>query len=140
MLTHLETLLSPGALRPVFQPVVHGVTAGAPVFAYEGLIRGPVATNFELPDVIFGYSRRRRCEERIDLVCVHAILDAAPLLPAHVSVSLNVHAATLARVPQFGDLVIAAAQVNGIAPSRIILEIVEHGSAWSAPHFMARHV
>ena len=137
MHTHLEMLLTPGSLSPVFQAVVDGSAYGAPVFAYEGLIRGPVATNFEQPDVIFGYVRRLRCEERVDLACVRAILDEASLLPAGAVVSINVHAATLGRVRDFGDLVVAEARANGIAPDRIVLEIVEHGSAWSAPHFLA---
>ncbi|MEO8382618.1 MAG: EAL domain-containing protein, partial [Acidobacteriota bacterium] len=137
MSTHLETILAPGALRPVFQAIVDGVAGGTPVFAYEGLIRGPASTNFEQPDVLFGYVRRRRCEERVDLACVRSILAAAPLLPSTASISLNVHAATLGRVRELGDLVVAAAEENGIAPHRIIMEIVEHGSAWSAPHFLA---
>jgi EAL domain-containing protein (putative c-di-GMP-specific phosphodiesterase class I) len=137
MSTHLERLLVPEALTAVFQPIVDTADGGARVFAYEGLVRGPASSNFEQPDVLFSYVRLKRGEERIDRACVAAILRAAPRLPSETRMSINVHAATLGREREFPDYVVAEACRNGIAANRIMLEIVEHGSAWDEPHFLA---
>lgn len=136
MQTHLDALLAPDALRAVFQPIFRIAADRAPeVFAYEGLIRGPKDSNFQQPDVLFGYVRRRRAEDRIDRACMKTILRAASALPAQAVVSINVHAATLGRDAGFGEAVLAEAEKNGLEPRRIMLEVVEHGSAWSEPDY-----
>ena len=137
MSTHLENLLAPGALRAVFQPIIDMRRSGTRVFAYEGLVRGPANTNFEQPDVMFSYVRLKRGEERIDRACVAAILRAAPQLPSEARVSINVHAATLGRDRNFADSVVAEAHRRAVDPTRLMLEIVEHGSASNEPHFLA---
>lgn len=136
MPTHLDEILAPGALRAVFQPVVDLTDGARAVFAYEGLIRGPVSTNFAEPDVIFGYVRRKRHEDRVDRACVAAILREARALPAGPLININVHAATLARARGFVDEVVGEAERTGIDPSRVVVEIVEHGSAWNEPRFL----
>lgn len=135
MLTHLDALLAPDALRAMFQPIVRIGNGTPEVFAYEGLIRGPAGSNFEQPDVLFGYVRRRRAEDRIDRACMETILRAAALLPVDALVSINVHAATLGRDGAFGDAVLFEAEKNGVEARRIILEVVEHGSAWNEPDY-----
>jgi EAL domain-containing protein (putative c-di-GMP-specific phosphodiesterase class I) len=134
MRTHLDALLAPGALTAVFQPIVRIGSEREEVFAYEGLIRGPEG-NFHHPDVLFGYVRRRRAEDRIDRACMRSILAAATILPRDSMVSINVHAATLGRDAAFGDAVVAEAEANGVDASRLILEVVEHGSAWNEPRY-----
>lgn len=136
MQTHLDALLAPDALRAVFQPIFRIVGDRAPeVFAYEGLIRGPEGSNFQHPDVLFGYVRRRRAEDRMDRACMKTILRSASALPVQAMVSINVHAATLGRDAGFGEAVLAEAERNGIESRRIMLEVVEHGSAWSEPDY-----
>ena len=137
MSTHLEKLLAPGALTAVFQPIIDTAHDATRVFAYEGLVRGPASSNFQEPDVLFSYVRHKRGEERIDRACVTAILRAAPRLPEESRMSINVHAATLGRDREFADYVVSEARRHDIVPNRIMLEIVEHGSAWNEPHFLA---
>ena len=135
MQTHLDDLLAPHALTAVFQPIVRIGQGRAEVFAYEGLIRGPEGGNFHQPDVLFGYVRRRRAEDRIDRACMKTILHAARVLPSASMVSINVHAVTLVRDPGFGEAVLAEAEANGLDAGRVILEVVEHGSAWNEPDY-----
>lgn len=136
MPTHLDEILAPGALRAVFQPVVDLTDGARAVFAYEGLIRGPASTNFAEPDVLFGYVRRKRHEDRVDRACIAVILREAGALPAGPFININAHAATLARVRGFADEIVDEAERSGIDPSRVVVEIVEHGSAWNEPRFL----
>ncbi|HET8799384.1 MAG TPA: hypothetical protein VFO89_16970, partial [Thermoanaerobaculia bacterium] len=122
MQTHLDSLLAPGALTAVFQPVFDTRPQPAAIFAYEGLVRGPAHSNFEHPDVMFGYVRHKRGEEQIDRACVAAILGAATSLPPEARISINVHAATLGRHRNFADYVVMGGRLHGIEPHRIVLE------------------
>ena len=125
MQTHVDRLLAPGALTAVFQPIVR-VGRRPVLFGYEGLIRGPVRSNFEQPDVLFEYVRRKRCREPIDYACVAAILDAARFLPSEPLLNLNVHASTVGLRPDFADHLADLAQEKGIDTRRIVIELVEH--------------
>jgi EAL domain-containing protein (putative c-di-GMP-specific phosphodiesterase class I) len=124
MQTHVDRLLAPGALTAVFQPIVR-VGRRPALFGYEGLIRGPVRSNFEHADVLFGYVRRKQCEEPIDYACLAAILDAARFLPGQPLLNLNVHASTVGLQPDFADHLAALALDKGIDVRRIVIELVE---------------
>jgi EAL domain-containing protein (putative c-di-GMP-specific phosphodiesterase class I) len=124
----LDQVLQPGSLRAEFQPVLDVTAAGYACRYWEGLVRGPRGSNLERPDVLFGYARRKRAERAVDQASLRTVLFAARELKG--SVGVNVHAATLAAdlelVPFIGD----ALSVSGIAPERVVIEIVEHGQPW----------
>jgi EAL domain-containing protein (putative c-di-GMP-specific phosphodiesterase class I) len=125
----LDAILQPGSLRAEFQPVVELTSSEAPPCYWEGLIRGPVGTNVERPDVLFGYARRKRAEVEVDRASLRTVLDAARLIPG-VAIGVNIHAATLAAdlelLPFLGDVLSA----TGVAPHSVVLELVEHGQPW----------
>src|SRR5579864_2384005 len=66
MLTLLDTILKPGSLTPVFQPIfeVHGEERK--LHSLECLMRGPKGTSVERADIMFAYVRRKREEISVD--------------------------------------------------------------------------
>lgn len=129
----LSTLLSPAALRTATQPIV-ALRDGLPhPVAYECLTRGPAGSNFENAQVLFDYVRLKRDEPRVDRACVATALQSVQFAD-DVAISINVHAATLARDPDFVTFLLSMARID---PRRIIIEIVEHATAWLEPMLRA---
>jgi EAL domain-containing protein (putative c-di-GMP-specific phosphodiesterase class I) len=122
--TLLDRIFAPGGLRPRFQPVLDAA-AFAPCYV-EGLIGGPEGTNLERADVLFSYVRRKRETVRMDRLCVATLLEAARVLPASTTIGLNVDAETLTVDREFPGFLTAFAARHGIAPDRLVIEIVEH--------------
>jgi EAL domain-containing protein (putative c-di-GMP-specific phosphodiesterase class I) len=119
----------------VFQPIFE-VGVGAPqLFALECLIRGPRATNFERPHVLFEYVRRKRAEAAVDRACVGSALAAAAHLPVCPRLSLNVHASTLGRDIGFPAFLLERAAAEGISTRSLIVEVVEHSPPLDVPSF-----
>jgi EAL domain-containing protein (putative c-di-GMP-specific phosphodiesterase class I) len=125
----LEQLLAPGALRPLFQPIVD-TRNGPALHALEVLMRGPQGTNFEHAGVLFEYVRRRHEEALVDRACFAAALEAGSTLPGLPRISINVHASTLAKDKAFLDFLSKKAESCRVAPSRIIVELLEHTPFW----------
>ena len=133
--TLLDTILDPGRLSVVFQPIFE-VGVGAPqLYALECLIRGPRETNAERPVVLFEYVRRKRAEAAVDRVCIETALAAASGLPFCPRLSLNVHASTLCRDVGFPAFLLDRAAAAGIAAGTLVVEIVEHSPALDVPSF-----
>lgn len=133
----LDTLLEPGAISAVFQPIFLCQGGARTLYALECLIRGPKGTNMEDPEVLLEYVRRKREEARIDRVCIATALRTAATLPCPTRLCVNVHASTLGRDPDFVDFLADAAADNGIALTRLTVEIVEHAPPWDGPGFLA---
>jgi EAL domain-containing protein (putative c-di-GMP-specific phosphodiesterase class I) len=127
----LEQLSEPGAIRIEFQPILTVDASGTTLYAYEALARGPRNTSMERPDVMFEYARRKSVEAQIDLICIGEVLTAAELLPGKPSISINLHGSTMTNVENFAETFITMAASHGVAPERVILEIVEHRAPWS---------
>jgi EAL domain-containing protein (putative c-di-GMP-specific phosphodiesterase class I) len=133
--TILDELMTPGAIRMEFQPIVD-VTAAAPrLYMLEALARGPRGTTMEQPDVLFEYARRKGTEPQIDMICIAEALASFATLPGEPHLSINVHAATLSTIPHFARKVVDGAIAYDIAPRRVMLEIVEHRNPWAAAPF-----
>lgn len=128
--TLLDTVLTPGALSIVLQPIVDISRPTPHLHALECLTRGPRGTNLEGADVLFDYVRRKREEAPVDRACVRAALHACALLPGTHKISINLHASTLARDTELIPGMQRAAEEYGIDLSRLIIEIVEHSSWW----------
>jgi EAL domain-containing protein (putative c-di-GMP-specific phosphodiesterase class I) len=131
----LDSILAPGRLAVVFQPVFEVGTGRPHLFALECLIRGPRGTNAERPSVLFEYVRRKRAEAVVDRACVAAALADAGLLPGEPRLSLNVHASTLGRDPGFHAFLLKQAREARIDPRRLVIEIVEHSPPLDVPGF-----
>ncbi|HVR38182.1 MAG TPA: EAL domain-containing protein [Thermoanaerobaculia bacterium] len=127
----LEVLLAPGAIRMEFQPIVTVTNDGVSLYALEALTRGPRGTSMESPNVLFEYARRKGEETRVDLLCIAEAFEAARTLPGLPVISINIHGSTLSSVPHFADTFLESAISHGIAPQRLMLEIVEHRAPWA---------
>ncbi len=133
--TLLDTILEPGRLTVVFQPILEVGLPRPQLFALESLIRGPKETNAEQPAVLFEYVKRKRAEAVVDRACVGAVLAEASQLAGVPRLSLNVNATTLCRDAGFPTFVLERARAVGIDPGRLIVEIVEHSPATDVPSF-----
>jgi len=132
----LDTLLEPGAITVVFQPIFECRGRARTLYALECLIRGPKGTNMEDPEVLLEYVRRKREEARMDRVCIGTALRTAALLPRRPRLCVNVHASTLGRDPEFVDFLTTTAALNRIALAELTVEIVEHAPPWDGPGFL----
>jgi EAL domain-containing protein (putative c-di-GMP-specific phosphodiesterase class I) len=130
MLTLLDTILKPGSLTPVFQPIfkVHGQEKE--LHSLECLMRGPKGTSVERADVMFAYVRRKREEIAVDRACMRAALQSAAMLPFEPRFSVNVHASTLGRDAGFVSYLKGLADDWGIDSHRLTVELIEHAPFW----------
>jgi EAL domain-containing protein (putative c-di-GMP-specific phosphodiesterase class I) len=133
--TLLDTILEPGRLSVVFQPIFEVGGERPELFGLECLIRGPRGTNAERPPVLFEYVRRKRAEAATDRACVATALREAGGLPGTPRLSLNVHASTLGRDPGFPAFALAHAEKAGIETRRLTVEVVEHAPPLDVPDF-----
>jgi EAL domain-containing protein (putative c-di-GMP-specific phosphodiesterase class I) len=129
----LNTILEPGGITPVYQPIMH-VDGAATLTGFECLSRGPKGTNFESAKVMFEYVRLKREETLVDRACVAMALANAP---RHESLQLtvNVHASTLGRDREFVDFLCSTAGEHGVSCERLTVEIVEHAPPWDSAGF-----
>ncbi len=130
MWTLLDTILEPGSLAPVFQPIfdVHG--QDRQLHSLECLMRGPKGTSVERADVLFAYVRLKRGEIAVDRACMRAALESASTLPNEPRISVNVHASTLGRDADFVRYLKGLAESWGLAPHRLTVELIEHAPFW----------
>lgn len=133
----IDTIVAPGSLSFLFQPIVRAAGPLYEVHSYEALTRGPADTNVNAADVLFEYVRRKQEEVRVDRLCVAGALEAATLLDPHALLNLNVHASTLTRDPGFPDYVCVHAAEVGISCERMVFEIVEYAPGSTGPAFAA---
>ncbi len=119
-----------------FQPIF-SVDGGQTRFhSFECLSRGPAGTNFERPDVLFEYARRKGGEGPIDRKCIETALNAARGFSTKSPVHLNIHAATLVRDLRFPRFLIDTASRAGCPMQNIIVEILEHSPMGANPAFL----
>lgn len=135
--TLLDRILEPGSLSVLFQPILDVGQPHACVHAFEGLVRGPRDTTVERADLLFEYVRLKGEEPAVDQACLASILGAAHALGGAVRLGINVHASTLARDPEFGDVLGDLSAAHSISPSRLIIEIVEHAPLFDVPSFQS---
>lgn len=133
--TLLDAILAPGGLRMSLQPIFAVSGSAQRVAAVECLARGPAGTNLERANVLFEYVRRKKEETAVDRACVLAGLAVASSIPESIDIDINVHASTLGRDPGLVSFLRGAAERQGIAPSRVVIEIVEHFPYWDSAAF-----
>lgn len=132
----LESLLLPGALTVLFQPILLLRSNGeSEVYGYEALIRGPAGTHATRADMLFEYVRRKRAEPVVDAACLVAALKEAQRLPQCPRLALNVHASTLGSGSRITELLVAATSEAGLATHQLVIEVVEHSSYWNSTAF-----
>jgi EAL domain-containing protein (putative c-di-GMP-specific phosphodiesterase class I) len=133
VLDAVSRILGSGGLSVRFQPIVERRDGGWELRGVESLVRGPVGTNLEPAEILFDYVRRKRAEARVDRACVAAVFAEARHLPSGLAVSVNVHAATITRDPDFVGHLLESAAGAGIGCGDVTIEIVEHAPRWAGP-------
>lgn len=125
----IETLLKPGTLNVVFQPILELDDMRRP-WGAEALTRGPHGTHFESAPVLFDYVRFKHEEVRVDRRCIDtAIARAAQMQVPRLSV--NVHSATIERDTTFAAFLEASCRAHLFDPRKLIVELVEQSAYWS---------
>ena len=133
----LNTILQPGGITPLFQPIMQVTNGHAVLHGVECLSRGPRGTNLESAKVLFDYVRLKREESLVDRACITAALEESSALPPSVNLAVNVHASTLGRDLAFVPFLRATADRHHIAMSRLTVEIVEHAPPWDNTSFLS---
>ncbi len=133
----IDAILEPGSLSIVFQPILRIDDETLRIHAIEALTRGPKGTNMESALVLFEYVRRKHQEMQVDRACVSAVLRAVATLEHQPAVSLNVHASTLSRDPEFLTFLGDAAASEGVRLGRLTVEVVQHAPVWDGPSFQS---
>lgn len=130
----LKTILEPGGLTPLYQPVMRLGGPEPQIAGFECLSRGPSGTNFESAKVLFEYVRLKREEIAVDRACIMAALMNAPQ-HRDVRLSVNVHASTLGRDSDFVPFLTDMAARTRVSTSRLTVEVVEHAPPWNSAGF-----
>jgi EAL domain-containing protein (putative c-di-GMP-specific phosphodiesterase class I) len=123
----LGRTLKSADLSTAFQPIVSLEAAQAGIHALECLTRGPAGTGLEAPGTLCALAHQSAEESVLDRACLVAALGAAGEVAEHVSLSLNVHAATLSKDAEFCRFLGDTAQAASIGLSRLIVEIAQCG-------------
>jgi len=130
-----DSIFEPGALTVRFEPVFDVSRKASEIHYLECLIRGPKGTPLEAPDRMFAEARENRRTGELDRACITSIMKAAQPLPSEAPIAINVHASTLALDADMPAFVDRLASANGIASSRLVLEVVEHEPPWDIARF-----
>jgi EAL domain-containing protein (putative c-di-GMP-specific phosphodiesterase class I) len=131
----IDTLIQPGNITTVFQPIVALAGGGTQLHSVECLSRGRPGSHFESAEVMFEYVRCMAAEPRMDLRCIETALDTAKALPKGMRLSLNAHTATLSRMATFPIELEALLRKRKIPPNQLTLEITEHAVPWISSTF-----
>lgn len=132
----LAKILAPGGLRPYFQPIVEITGSKVEVHHLECLTRGPLQTNMEPANVLFEYVRLKREEIAVDRACTRAGLSDAARLAPGTRFSINIHASTLGRDPNFVGFLLETIAANKLENWQVSVEVVEHAPPWDNQTFL----
>ncbi len=125
----LAELHALGGISSRFQPIVElQCPRSSRVVGLECLSRGPAASGLEAADALFDESRRRGQVLELDRLCLATGLRVAgDLEPGRRDLDLffNVHASSLEEDRSLPGLLELEAERSGIAPTRLVVEIVE---------------
>ncbi|ARP82051.1 GGDEF domain-containing protein [Bordetella genomosp. 8] len=136
----LDEILRSGRLSALFQPVVD--LTNTRVYGYESLIRGPVDSEFHMPEALFGEARRRGVHPLVEHASatsgMRSFQDTEA--PAGSNLFLNMSASALLHFwMQWGESM-PARLLDGCAldPGRIIIELTEHDPAFPDMRVLTR--
>jgi EAL domain-containing protein (putative c-di-GMP-specific phosphodiesterase class I) len=127
-----ELVLMPGALHTVFQPILRCGARGRTLHAFECLTRGPADTPYVEAPALFGAARQWHLEAELDRACVLTAFRTVAEHAIKSALFINVHPLTLMSDPMFPGSLVAIAADHGIPPTRLTVEVIEHGRNWDA--------
>jgi EAL domain-containing protein (putative c-di-GMP-specific phosphodiesterase class I) len=119
----LQEIILKEDVRTFFQPIIDLNTRAT--LGFEGLTRGPAATEYEHPYMLFDVATESDLLFELDRLCRrNALTSASSLKPAH-KLFVNLLPATI-RDPEFqGERMLSFLSERNLSPSRIVLEITE---------------
>jgi len=120
LMSQFKSIISGRKLRAVYQPVIdiqHG-----PVLGYEALIRGPVGSGLESPDVLFAAAREVGLELEFDNLCLETIFGGVPGAVRGKKLFVNASSRLLAHSVFLDDRNLSRIQR---AHPRVVMEISE---------------
>jgi EAL domain-containing protein (putative c-di-GMP-specific phosphodiesterase class I) len=134
--TLLDTLLEPGKLSVVFQPIYEVGSGQLTLHGLECLIRGPRGTNAERPGSALRVrpqeARRGRDRPRLHRGGARR---GRRSCRSPTRLNLNVHASTLGRDLGFPASCSIAPRTPASPPGLLVIEIVEHAPPLDVPAF-----
>jgi len=133
--TALDAVLAPHAISILFQPIFEVRCGHGRIDSLEALARGPAGTHVHKAGVLFEYARRKGAEVAVDRACLVAVFEALGGVGGEPRVSLNVHASTLGRDPEFPAFLADLAAAHAVDLARLTVEVVEHALPWDGAVF-----
>jgi EAL domain-containing protein (putative c-di-GMP-specific phosphodiesterase class I) len=119
----LQEIILKEDVRTFFQPIVDLNTRAT--LGFEGLTRGPAATEYEHPYMLFDIATESDLLFELDRLCRRTALNSASSLKPGHKLFVNLLPTTI-RDPEFqGERMLSFLSECGLAPSRIVLEITE---------------
>ncbi len=118
----ISALLIPGRIRAALQPVVR--LGDSTVLGYEALCRFTPREGIRNPDDLFAVAAATDLKREVDAACLVAAFDAGPQ-SAPATLFVNVAVETLVQGRAAGDRLAQLAEVAGISPRDVVLEVSE---------------
>ena len=120
-----DVIVTPGALRTMFQPIVRCRDGSWSLHALECLTRGPHGSPYAEAGVLFAATRACHLEAKMDRVCVTTALETAAHCGIKSPLFVNVSPVTLMVDETFPDFLATTAAGNGVDWRRVTVEVVE---------------
>lgn len=120
-----DVLLSPGALRTVFQPIVRCREGGWSLHALECLPRGPSGSPYAEAGVLDAAARACHIEAKVDRARVTSALETAAHCGIKSLLFVKISAVTLMTDGGFSDFLATTAAGNGVDWRRVTIEVHE---------------
>jgi len=90
----LKSILSSGGIRVFLQPIIS--MKGCEVIGYEALMRGPVGTELENPELVFSLAQKAGLISALDRTCIESALNKGMEILKDHYLFINIKAETLA--------------------------------------------
>jgi diguanylate cyclase (GGDEF)-like protein len=126
MSNSVESVLSNGSVRTLFQPIIDGFSGA--VFAVEALSRGPKGSPLEQPVELFRAAIADKRLEELERACLTSALRSFAALALDCRLFLNVSPQTLLSWPGFAEWLVAKAHELKVDPHLLVIEVTEHGN------------
>ncbi|MDX1584929.1 MAG: EAL domain-containing response regulator [Thermoanaerobaculia bacterium] len=124
----LDEIIEESLIHARFQPIVHLATREH--VGLEALARPVTDSLFRNPELLFRYASRSERTIELECHCLRNSIRVASSLHAKKRLFLNVHPASLEKSAIIRAIEQGLAETN-LEPSRLVLEITEHGSITS---------
>src|ERR1700722_9759744 len=121
--TTIDTLVANGALRAVFQPIVR--LGDGEIAGYEGLIRGPVGTPFEMPRELFAQASREDRSSTLEIAAAQMCCETFARLNGAGLLFINASAAVIEASLRGSEGIGTLLGASLLPPARVVVELTE---------------